>query len=99
MQRVASVRLYLFGSQRAEVGAGEQRGESGDVEHGGAEHRARGVERVVVDGLEFSARATFLEQRPAQTEQLLGACKKTVCVVRLRLRSVTQDQAGQRGAL
>ena len=61
MQRVTPVRLYLFGSQRAEVGGGEQRGESGDVEDGGAEYRARGMERVVVDGLELSARVTFLE--------------------------------------
>lgn len=96
LQRVVLVLLHLFRSERLEISVGKQSGEPHDVKHGRAEHRARGVERVVVDRLQFPLRAAALEQRPASREQSRGAGKHVVGGVLLGLRSVPQDQASER---
>ena len=70
-QRVTLVGCQLLRRQRIERCVGKQRSQGGHVKDGSADHRTRGVERIVVDGLELTARAALLEERPADAEEMI----------------------------
>src|SRR5262245_54931425 len=97
-QCIALVGDHLLRRQRIEVAGREQRREGRYVEDRGTDHRARGVERIVVDGVELSARAASFEERDARAQESLGGRKQRLRRVLVRLGRVAQDQAGERGA-